>query len=1256
MARRSTTPAPAPGGPRARTRTPVPVRTRRTFGDVMKALCAVVALAVLVVGVPVALAYVIGWPLPHQMPSLDTLRDEVSAGVFIDVLTVVVWLAWAQFTACVLVEVKGAVSGVGLPARVPGAGPSQMLARQLVAAALLLGSTAGSFAPGLAQLGPGFQPHHQQTVAAAELTPGAQHGVAQAAHASGAGMSTMGERDGDGDGGLAPDGSRKQANTVRGPEDPAGTDRASAASSPAAASSKTKFYRIQPPQGRHHDSLWEVAERHLNDGRRYKEIYRLNKDRVQPDGSKLSEASLIRPGWIMEMPADAHGGELVEMPDDAREISARERGQYEAYQNNGGDRGQGDGAQQQQPPRPDGTDERQQPDDPGDTGQPGGTEKPDAPEGTEKPDAPGGMEKPDAPEGTEDPGRSEQPDEPGDQRDKQPDDQPDIQPGDQDSDQPSVQPGDKDSDKDSDRDSDKGGAKDESDVVPPVEHTPDRQEQSVPEAPGEQSTRPDELGLDTGDEDGLPGPGIPQPDVIRPGAPGTSPDVPDSGSAQERTGPEVSVPDAPSSDSDSDSDAHEDADKQQDGKGGKGDDSSSDLANAGLPDSADGTNELNPDQKDQQGQKDQGGDKDRHEGGDEAQGGGLLGSVGLPETLLGAPLLAAGVLAALGRRRRAALWQSVTGAVRRGPGDDFPEPSDPAAAARDALLVGADPEAVRFLDRALRGLAEDLTELGRPLPVVYAAWLSGQELHLQLAEEYGAPPAPWRFGQSPSFWTIQRVHTRVDVDGTAPAPYPGLVSLGLRGSTRLLLNLEAVPGLVSVAGSQEQRTSLLASVAAELATGSWSEGVTLTLVGFGAELTALAPDRMRHLATVAELLREGEDGRSALRTPHVVLVGGGGGGTGSRNGSGSGTSTGTGTEPDADEAARLAELASDGVGCVVGLPAGALPGTVWEFEIGDDGTLVAPQMGLEVRAQLLPEAQRAAVVELFAGADGDGAGEAGEGPAFRVDLSDGGRPAVYARLMGPYEILGLEEPEESRSALLHEALALLLLHREGVHPRVLASALWPKGVTDDVCEALIERLRRWLGIETDGTPRLGTGPDGRLVLRPSVVSDWDVLRTLHHGSTGERGARLAPQLRRRQLADALELARGPLFSDRPEGRYGWLAYEVTEAQHPLLVAETGLALAAEHLRFEEPEQAVAAVRAALRSAAADERLWEQLLRTAHATGDPAELDEAVRWVTERSARLHGPERGMPPRTAALLDELAPGHQRPGRPGAEPSRG
>src|SRR5581483_9241302 len=53
-----------------------------------------------------------------------------------------------------------------------------------------------------------------------------------------------------------------------------------------------KIYVVQPPAGRFHESLWEIAQHHLGDGRRYREIFELNKDRVQPDGSKLTIASL----------------------------------------------------------------------------------------------------------------------------------------------------------------------------------------------------------------------------------------------------------------------------------------------------------------------------------------------------------------------------------------------------------------------------------------------------------------------------------------------------------------------------------------------------------------------------------------------------------------------------------------------------------------------------------------------------------------------------------------------------------------------------------------------------------------------------------------------------------------------------------------------------------------------------------------------------------------------------------------------------
>lgn len=156
-----------------RNRTPQPVRVRqRSFGDAVKAFLAFVALFVLLVGVPFALATQIGWPLPNEVPSLDRLRQAITVQAFLNILTVVVWLAWAQFTACVLVEMKAALSGVGVPGRVPGAGPSQLLARQLVAALLLVGATAASSTSGLSQLGQGYDVHQRPAVAAAQQTSG----------------------------------------------------------------------------------------------------------------------------------------------------------------------------------------------------------------------------------------------------------------------------------------------------------------------------------------------------------------------------------------------------------------------------------------------------------------------------------------------------------------------------------------------------------------------------------------------------------------------------------------------------------------------------------------------------------------------------------------------------------------------------------------------------------------------------------------------------------------------------------------------------------------------------------------------------------------------------------------------------------------------------------------------------------------------------------------------------------------------------
>ncbi|MFJ3235173.1 BTAD domain-containing putative transcriptional regulator [Streptomyces sp. NPDC086787] len=989
MARRST--SSSTGTPTApRNRTPQPVRVRRrSFGDFVKAFLAFLALLVLVLGVPGALAVEVGWPLPHGVPSLDWLQQEITVQTFLHVLTVIVWFAWAQFTACVLVEVKAALSGVGIPGRVPGSGPSQLLARQLVAALLLVGATAASLTPGLSQLGHSPEGNHKGTVAAAQQTPGlfAQERE-QAADTAGA---------------LAAQAGHAAAHA-----------RADVGGGSAKAAD-TKYYRIQPPEGRHHDSLWEIAQRHLGDGRRYKEIYELNKDRAQPDGSRLSEASLIRPGWIMEMPGDAHGGDLVENPDAHVSHEVRQHiadyartGDHAREQGHAAHKDQGHGAQ-------------------GDQGH-----------------------------GAQDPATAQI-------------------------------------------------------SVPAQRPAPAGEEQSAHTTPAASET----------------------------GATGHS--------------------------------------------------------------------------------------------------------FGLPEALLGAPLLAAGLLGALGRRRRQALWQSALGTVGGRRGMEPPTPTGDAQDVHDALLVGADPDGVRLLDRALRGLAASLAAESRPLPVVYAAWLSDGDLHLQLAQP-AEPPAPWQVGQDQTFWMLARTDAERYEDADTAAPYPGLVSLGTMDGSRLLLNLEAVPGIVSLSGRTADRAAVFASVAAELATNGWSDRMTITLVGFGADLTPLAPNRLRHLDGVEDLIEameaETRQRRGALGTaghdsvltgrtgpaqhtrwaPHLVLL--------------------ADRPADDEAAARLAELATDagrlGIGYLVGTDSGELPGAAWEMEITPEGKLLAPLLGLELDAQVLPAVQHRAIVELFAEADpeSDPDGPA-TAPPFLVDVSEQGRPAVYARLVGPYEVIGLGNPQEERSALLHEALALLLLHREGVHPLVLASALWPRGVTEDVRDALVERLRAWLGTDPDGTPRLGTDPTGRLTLAKSVVSDLDVLRSLYHEATQGRGAD-SRAIRGRLLTDALVLVRGPLLADRPEGRYGWLTHEIIDAQLPLLVADTGLALSAFHLEKDRAEKAIEALNAALKSAPDDERLWHELLRAAHATGDPDRVRSLAADLLGRSGA-----RGLPPRTEALLDELLP---------------
>ena len=1051
MARsRTTRPRTGPGAGTSSGPVPVALPRRRSVSDLLRAFGAFLALAVLVVGVPFGLVVFIGWPLPHTMPDLSTLQQQVTPSTFLNVLAVAVWLAWAQFAACVLVEFRGAVSGVGLPTRIPGAGASQALARQLVAALLLISAGAMSFAPGLGSLGQhSSEPIRSAMSISAQQTAGGQH----------AGQST---------GGTQQAGSQQSGS--------AGSSTSVGTGTTSGATAGTKFYRVEPPEGRHHDSLWEIAQRHLGDGRRYQQIYQLNKDRVQPDGSKLTMAGLIRPGWILEMPADATGGDLVELHE-ATPSTPAQGPEGGSHAGSGSASGSGGGAAV--------------------------------------------------------------------------------------SSQEAAQ------------------------VISYAAHGAHPTVEADPVVTQVTASAPVTA----------PAPEAPAP-VTAP-VTVTEPKTPEPVAPTPAPEPPVATTTATAT-----------------------------------------TSAAEP-------------------------------SV-LLEALAAAPLLAAGLLGALGRKRRAQLWRGAVGL--------FPEtPKGRAADAEDSLRIGADPDEAELLATALRGLSALLADEGRTLPTLYAVWLTADTVFLQLPWSQGLPPAPWTTiegadGTIGNSWELRRADLTAAYGraaaNAAAAPYPGLVSLGTLNGPRLLMNLEAAPGLITLAGAATDRDAVLDAMAAELATNAWSDQMALTLVGFDCDLAALAPSRIRHLADIDALLTAMEpeaDGRRAALdaagldavltgrgsaanatawSPHLVLVA---------------------SVPEPAQAERLARLAADagrlGIGYVVATGPDELPGTAWELQITPDGRTRAPLLGLDVLAQRLPRTEVDALLQLFAVGSGPrdtpgapGAQLSGPGHSAPVglpaagqvtDLRRLGAPALQAGLLGAFSVsgtgAGLGRTEPERLPQLQEALVLLLLHREGVHPAVLRGALWPAGVTDDVADAFLVRLREWLGRDAQGRRRL-TGDDedgdGRLRLDASVQSDWDLFRSLREVALYGAEDAFDPGVKERTLADALLLVRGPFLADRPHGRYTWLRHELIEAQVPSLVADTALALAALRAARGDSAGAAYAVEQGMLCAPYDDRLVRERLRAVHALGDEARFTALLDELLARAEATPG-GRGLPARTQALLDELHP---------------
>ncbi|MEV4092700.1 hypothetical protein [Streptosporangium saharense] len=921
------------------TRQPTRIRPRRTAGDLAAGLGALVVLVALVGGVPYALLRLAGPPLSPELLHLNLLTSQVGTSMIVAILVLLVWLAWFQLTVCVIVEIYAGLRRVGMPARVPFSGGTQMLANRLVSAVLLLFTVSAVVVP---IVRPTAAPAARPATAAASVTTPEAEERAPLVHVEKA----------------------------------------------------RKVYVVQPPHGRHHESLWEIAEKCLGDGRRYPEIYRLNQHKEQPDGSRLHMADLIRPGWVLDMPDDARNVHVVP--------ATQQRG--ETLKDHPGKPAELDGHTQDISTR-----------------------------------------------GADLPGES--------------------------------------------------------------------RTESRPEA------RPESRSGDTAD-----------------------------GGRRE-----------PYSTKDTAKDTPEEATRDTGGQ--------------------------------QQGLE-------------------------LLDYLAGASLAAAGLLAALGRRRRQQLWHRAFG--RR-----IVRPKDDAAKAEVALRLGADAPGSRMLDIGLRLLGRSLAAQKRIPPTIYAAHLSAQSLDLWIHPPAPEAPAPWSAHDGGQVWRLPAHEGRMLDERSlseAPAPYPGLVSLGSNGEGRVLVDLEAAHGLISLSGPQT--TAALAALAVELATNRWSDRMTVTLVGFGEELTVIAPERIRYVETLAEVLPELEaraeergqggdvltgriQGRAAepIWPPHYVL---------------------SALVPSEEEGHRLAVLARKGVRTAAGyVVAGQVPHATWNWEITEDGRAKVDALGFEVDAQLLPRRHYRALIDLF-----ETAGRFdGESMADRPEPVPA-TASVEVRVLGPTEIAGPEPMEEGRATLAVELVVYLATHPGGVHPVVLGGVLWPRGVQAAVRDATIARVVDWLGTDGAGRPNLYADEAGRFRLGPEVRTDWMVFRDLVRRSHTDAGVRAV------LLERALNLVRGPLLNGRPRGRYAWLADDDLEYDVTAAVADAAHRLC--EIRIEEGDagRAVAAVRAGLLLAADDEGLWRDLLRATHLTGDQERLRTVVEALHRRAAAQQGGG-GMAPETEALIDELLP---------------
>jgi nucleoid-associated protein YgaU len=291
-------------------------------------LGATLLILVMVVGTPLLLLAIGVTPWTEDLGELGTLLTSPDDGTLaLLVIGVVAWVAWVVLALSLLVEILAAIRGVTAP-RLPGLAIPQGLAGRLVATAALFFAVApvGApvFAPQVAHAAPVVEAPPIANQPEASLAPSAAPAPEAATHEETPTVDYVVRR-GDSLWKIAQehlgDGMRyreivalNEAVLHGEPSfiDPGLTLRlpidAAPAVDPSDEPNSDNSYVVEAG-----DTLWDVAEEELGDGKRYPEIFEASHDTVQADGQHLTDPNLIRPGWELTIPA-AVDSPVVESP------------------------------------------------------------------------------------------------------------------------------------------------------------------------------------------------------------------------------------------------------------------------------------------------------------------------------------------------------------------------------------------------------------------------------------------------------------------------------------------------------------------------------------------------------------------------------------------------------------------------------------------------------------------------------------------------------------------------------------------------------------------------------------------------------------------------------------------------------------------------------------------------------------------------------------------------------------------------------